>query len=68
MVKRNNCGKALDIARTARDMQRKQHLQRISSHAARPEPGDGEHPYRRLPTTCMRSILGRAITGIQAFS
>ena len=44
LVKRNNCGKALDIARDGpRHAWRQRHPDRISRHAPRPEPGDGQH-------------------------
>ena len=44
IIKRNNCGKALDIARQARDTARRQRYPgRIPRHAPRPEPGNGQH-------------------------
>ena len=44
LIKRNNCGKALDIARHGpRHAWRQRHPDRVSRHAARPEPRDGEH-------------------------
>ena len=67
LVKRNNCGKALDIARVARDMhggngissefqviRHAQNLETVNTY-------EGTHDVHAL-------ILGRAITGIQAFS
>ena len=66
LVKRNNCGKALDIARTSRDMhggngitaeygvmRHSQNLETVNTY-------EGTHDVHAL-------ILGRAITGIQAF-
>ena len=44
IVKRNNCGKALDIARDgARHARRQRHPDRISRDAPRREPGDRQH-------------------------
>ena len=44
LMKRNNCGKALDIARHgARHARRQWHPDRLPCHAPRAEPGDGEH-------------------------
>src|SRR5205809_7101480 len=67
IVKRNNCGKALDIARMARDMHGGNGIQ-IEYHAMphtatlqTVNPHEGTHDVHAL-------ILGRAITGIQAFS
>jgi glutaryl-CoA dehydrogenase len=66
IVKRNNCGKALDIARMARDMHGGNGIQigyRIMRHAANLETVntyEGTHDVHAL-------ILGRAQTGIQAF-
>jgi alkylation response protein AidB-like acyl-CoA dehydrogenase len=67
IAKRNNCGKALDIARVARDMhggngissefhvmQHAQTLETVNTY-------EGTHDVHAL-------ILDRAITGIQAFS
>ena len=67
LVKRNNCGKALDIARTARDMhgangiadefgviRHVMNLETVNTY-------EGTHDVHAL-------ILGRAQTGIQAFS
>ncbi len=66
LVKRNNCGKALDIARTARDMHGGNGIQieyQVMRHAANLETVntyEGTHDVHAL-------ILGRAQTGIQAF-
>lgn len=66
LVKRNNCGKALDIARTARDMHGGNGIQieyKVMRHAANLETVntyEGTHDVHAL-------ILGRAQTGIQAF-
>ena len=67
LIKRNNCGKALDIARMARDMhggngimaeyqviRHAQNLETVNTY-------EGTHDVHAL-------ILGRAITGIPAFS
>lgn len=67
LMKRNNCGKALDIARTSRDMhggngisdeygviRHMMNLETVNTY-------EGTHDVHAL-------ILGRAITGIQAFS
>ncbi len=44
LIKRNNCGKALEIARiSARHARRQRHLGRVSSHAPRGQLGDGQH-------------------------
>ena len=44
LMKRNNCGKALDIARVVpRHPRRQRHQRRVPRHAPRREPGDGEH-------------------------
>jgi len=67
LIKRNNCGKALDIARVARDMHGGNGISaefHVISHAANLETVntyEGTHDVHAL-------ILGRAITGIQAFS
>ena len=66
LVKRNNCGKALEIARISRDMhggngiseefqvmRHAQNLETVNSY-------EGTHDVLAL-------ILGRAITGLQAF-
>ncbi len=66
IVKRNNCGKALDIARMARDMHGGNGIQeefQIMRHAMNLETVntyEGTHDVHAL-------ILGRAITGLQAF-
>jgi glutaryl-CoA dehydrogenase len=67
IVKRNNCGKALDIARAARDMHGGNGISgefQVMRHAQNLETVntyEGTHDVHAL-------ILGRAITGIQAFS
>jgi glutaryl-CoA dehydrogenase len=66
MIKRNNCGKALDIARIARDMHGGNGISaefQVMRHAANLETVntyEGTHDVHAL-------ILGRAITGIPAF-
>src|SRR5487761_2666010 len=66
IVKRNNCGKALDIARQARDMhggngiQIEYHVMRHAQNLETVNTYEGTHDVHAL-------ILGRAITGIQAF-
>ena len=66
IVKRNNCGKALEIARMARDMHGGNGIQedyQVMRHAANLETVntyEGTHDVHAL-------ILGRAITGLQAF-
>jgi len=66
VVKRNNCGKALDIARTARDMlgangiSGEYHVMRHVTNLETVNTYEGTHDVHAL-------ILGRAITGIQAF-
>ncbi|KAA2312896.1 acyl-CoA dehydrogenase [Pseudooceanicola sediminis] len=66
MIKRNNCGKALDIARMARDMHGGNGIQieyKVMRHAANLETVntyEGTHDVHAL-------ILGRAQTGLQAF-
>jgi len=66
IVKRNNCGKALDIARTARDMhggngiQIEYHVMRHAANLETVNTYEGTHDVHAL-------ILGRAITGLQAF-
>lgn len=66
LVKRNNCGKALDIARMARDMHGGNGIQedfQIMRHMMNLETVntyEGTHDVHAL-------ILGRAITGLQAF-
>ena len=66
IVKRNNCGKALDVARMARDMHGGNGIQedyQIMRHMLNLETVntyEGTHDVHAL-------ILGRAITGVQAF-
>ena len=66
IIKRNNCGKALDIARQARDMHGGNGIQigyHVMRHAANLETVntyEGAHDVHAL-------ILGRAQTGLQAF-
>ena len=67
IVKRNNCGKALEIARTARDMlgangiSDEYHVIRHMMNLESVNTYEGTHDVHAL-------ILGRAITGLQAFS
>ena len=67
LVKRNNCGKALDIARTARDMHggngihEEFHVMRHAINLETVNTYEGTHDVHAL-------ILGRAQTGIQAFT
>jgi len=67
MLKRNNCGKALDIARVSRDMHGGNGISdefQVIRHVLNLEAVntyEGTHDIHAL-------ILGRAITGIQAFS
>ena len=67
MLKRNNCGKALDIARVARDMlgangiSDEFHVMRHLVNLETVNTYEGTHDIHAL-------ILGRAQTGIQAFS
>jgi glutaryl-CoA dehydrogenase len=66
IVKRNNCGKALDIARQSRDMhggngiQIGYHVMRHAQNLETVNTYEGAHDVHAL-------ILGRAQTGIQAF-
>ena len=66
LVKRNNCGKALDIARQARDMhggngiQIGYHVMRHAQNLETVNTYEGAHDVHAL-------ILGRAQTGLQAF-
>jgi glutaryl-CoA dehydrogenase len=66
IMKRNNCGKALDIARHARDMhggngiQSGYHVMRHAQNLETVNTYEGTHDVHAL-------ILGRAQTGIQAF-
>jgi len=67
LMKRNNCGKALEIARTARDMHGGNGIQQdygVFRHMANLETVntyEGTHDVHAL-------ILGRAQTGLQAFA
>jgi glutaryl-CoA dehydrogenase len=67
LMKRNNCGKALDIARVARDMlggngiADEYHVIRHSMNLEAVNTYEGTHDIHAL-------ILGRAQTGFQAFS
>ncbi len=66
LIKRNNCGKALDIARLARDMHGgngisdEYHVMRHALNLETVNTYEGTHDVHAL-------ILGRAITGHQAF-
>ena len=66
LLKRNNCGKALDIARLARDMHggngitEEFHVMRVLCNLETVNTYEGTHDIHAL-------ILGRAQTGIQAF-
>jgi glutaryl-CoA dehydrogenase len=66
LIKRNNCGKALEIARTARDMhgangiQSEYHVMRHAQNLETVNTYEGTHDIHAL-------ILGRAQTGLQAF-
>ena len=66
LMKRNNCGKALDIARAARDMHggngisEEYHVMRVLANLETVNTYEGTHDIHAL-------ILGRAQTGIQAF-
>jgi len=66
IVKRNNCGKALDIARQARDMhggngiQQEYQVMRHAQNLETVNTYEGTHDVHAL-------ILGRAQTGLQAF-
>lgn len=67
MIKRNSCGKALDIARTARDMlggngvSDEYHIIRHVMNLEAVNTYEGTHDIHAL-------ILGRAITGIPSFT
>src|SRR5438132_8185144 len=67
LLKRNNCGKALEIARLARDMHGGNgisdefHVMRVLCNLETVNTYEGTHDIHAL-------ILGRAQTGIQAFS
>lgn len=66
LIKRNNCGKALDIARASRDMHGGNgisdefHIMRHMVNLETVNTYEGTHDVHAL-------ILGRAITGLQAF-
>jgi len=66
IIKRNNCGKALDIARCARDMHggngihEEYHVMRHAQNLETVNTYEGTHDVHAL-------IIGRAITGLQAF-
>ena len=66
LMKRNNCGKALDIARTARDMHGgngimgEYHVMRHAQNLETVNTYEGTHDVHAL-------ILGKAQTGLQAF-
>jgi glutaryl-CoA dehydrogenase len=66
LLKRNNCGKALDVARLARDMHGGNgisdefHVMRVLANLETVNTYEGTHDIHAL-------ILGRAQTGIQAF-
>ena len=66
IVKRNNCGKALDIARMSRDMHGgngisiEYHVMRHLTNLETVNTYEGAHDVHAL-------ILGRAQTGLQAF-
>jgi len=67
MIKRNSCGKALDIARQARDMlggngiSDEYHVIRHALNLEAVNTYEGTHDIHAL-------IIGRAITGLAAFS
>ncbi|WP_136162413.1 acyl-CoA dehydrogenase [Sphingomonas flavalba] len=67
IIKRNNCGKALDIARAARDMHggngisEEYHVMRHAMNLETVNTYEGAHDVHAL-------ILGRAITGLSAFA
>ena len=66
LMKCNNCGKALEVARLARDMHggngisEEYHVMRVLSNLETVNTYEGTHDIHAL-------ILGRAQTGIQAF-
>jgi glutaryl-CoA dehydrogenase len=66
LMKRNNCGKALEVARLARDMHggngisQEYHVMRVLANLETVNTYEGTHDIHAL-------ILGRAQTGIQAF-
>jgi glutaryl-CoA dehydrogenase len=67
LMKRNNCGKALEIARLARDMHGGNgisdefHVMRVMANLEAVNTYEGTHDIHAL-------VLGRSQTGIQAFS
>jgi len=67
ILKRNNCGKALDIARTTRDMlggngiSDEYHIIRHVMNLEAVNTYEGTHDIHAL-------IIGRGITGLQAFT
>jgi glutaryl-CoA dehydrogenase len=67
LLKRNNCGKALDIARAARDIHGANgisdefHVMRVMNNLETINTYEGTHDIHAL-------VLGRAMTGIQAFT
>jgi glutaryl-CoA dehydrogenase len=67
LLKRNNCGKALEIARVARDLHGANgiadefHVMRVMNNLETVNTYEGTHDIHAL-------VLGRAMTGIQAFS
>ena len=67
LLKRNNCGKALEIARAARDLHGANgiadefHVMRVMNNLETVNTYEGTHDIHAL-------VLGRAMTGIQAFS
>ena len=67
LLKRNNCGKALEIARVARDMHGANgisdefHVMRVMANLETVNTYEGTHDIHAL-------VLGRAQTGIQAFT
>jgi glutaryl-CoA dehydrogenase len=67
LIKRNNCGKALDIARVCRDtlggngISDEYHIIRHCMNLEAVNTYEGTHDIHAL-------ILGRAITGLQAFT
>ncbi len=66
LLKRNNCGKALEIARAARDLHGANgiadefHVMRVMNNLETVNTYEGTHDIHAL-------VLGRAMTGIQAF-
>ena len=66
LIVRNNCGKALDVARMARDMHgangivEEYHVMRVLANLETVNSYEGAHNIHAL-------ILGRAETGIQAY-